>query len=444
MAQDIVPVQLGLTQGDVVTLWAPRWREEGEEWEAFLGKGENLYAFPDAAHLAAFVRTTDEHDLTDHPAWHVVPQLTVEELSPDETQRYDLVGVPELVAGDPDTWAVGDLSDVLTMVRSLADVCDLEVVHEVLDSADGFALTGQGAVAFTGRDGERLWTELATTVAERWDEVLDAIDDVVTTPDVDPAALAVAARELADANAAAEATAGVSDEDEAPGATADDADTATGAAVSAAAGSAAGAAAGAAAGTEDEHEEAEELGFWGEVGIDPIRIVTSLGEHYTLRCYLDDAPLFLGTDGTIEVFRSPRAMAKYLAAGEAGATDHDLATVFTWDDVVAAATAGDLRVEVHPDNSYVFTGLADDLAGGPAAVDPTQLELAVELITDAAEWAGDDSVAAALAPSESLGWLVSFVLRPDPTRLAPSAPYDAETAAWRRLVNDFADRLHVH
>jgi len=27
MAQDIVPIELGLPQGDVVTLWAPRWRE---------------------------------------------------------------------------------------------------------------------------------------------------------------------------------------------------------------------------------------------------------------------------------------------------------------------------------------------------------------------------------------------------------------------------------
>ena len=34
-----------------------------EEWEAFLGHEDDLYAFPDAAHLAAFVRTVDEHDL---------------------------------------------------------------------------------------------------------------------------------------------------------------------------------------------------------------------------------------------------------------------------------------------------------------------------------------------------------------------------------------------
>jgi hypothetical protein len=433
MAQDIVPVQLGLTEGDVVTLWAPRWREDGEEWEAFLGHGESLYVFPDAAHLTAFVRTATEHDLIDHPAWHIVPQLSTEELSPDETQRYDLVGVPELVAGDPDTWAVGDLADVLAMVRSLAEVCDLDVVREVLDASDGFALVDQGAVAFVGRDGERLWTEMATVVAERWDDVLDAIDAVVTTPDVDPAAVATAERELADARAAAD----TGEEQPLPAVARSDA--------AAAGDDVAKSGAKDEAGDEaDDREEAEELDFWGQVGIDPIRIISSLGEHYTLRCYLDDSPLFLGSDGTIEVFRSPRALAKYLAAGEEGATGHDLAGVSTWDDVVSTATAGDLKVEVHPDNSYVLTGLADDLGGGPEAVDPTQLDLAVELITDAAEWAGDDAVAGALVPSESLGWLVSFVLRPDPTRLAPSAPYDAEVAAWKQLTNDFADRLHIN
>ena len=56
-----------------------------------------------------------------------------------------------------------------------------------------------------------------------------------------------------------------------------------------------------------------------------------------------------------------------------------------------------------------------------------------ELFEDAGEWADDESVKDALASSESLGWLVSFVVSPDPTRLAPSAPYNAEVAAFRAL-----------
>ncbi|WP_433265500.1 primosomal protein [Actinosynnema sp. CS-041913] len=404
MAQDIVPIELGLTQGDVVTLWAPRWREEGEEWEAFLGHEEDLYAFPDAAHLAAFVREAEEHDLTDHPAWHVVPGLSVGELSPDDNHQFDLVGVPELVAEEPDTWVIGELADVVAIVRSLADVCDLEKVHEVLDSAEGFSLLPQGTLPFTGREGAALWTEIAEVVSEKWDEVLDAIDEVVTAPEVDEAALKVAQEELAafeEANAAAAAL---------------DAE------------------------AEDAEDGAEPVGFWSEVGIDPIKIITGAGEYYTLRCYLDDQPLFLGRKGRIDVFGSPRALARFIVEAD----DNDLAEVATWGELVVKATGGDLEVEVDPDNVYVLTGLDEDIADGPDGVDPTQLDLAVELLEDAGEWAGDDAVKVALNQSESLGWLVSYVLKPDPTRLAPSAPYEAEVTAWRALVAAFEDRLKVH
>ena len=197
MSQDIVSIELGLPQGDLVTLWAPRWREDGEEWEAFLGHEDDLYAFPDAAHLAAFVRTVDEHDLADHPAWDVVPQLSVPELLPDEAHTYDLVGVPELAAEEPDTWTIGELADIVSIVRSLADVCELDEVHEVLNSAAGFAVLEQGTFPFTGREGEKLWNDLAETIAERWDEVLDAIDDVVYIPEVDKAVLDQTTDELA-------------------------------------------------------------------------------------------------------------------------------------------------------------------------------------------------------------------------------------------------------
>ncbi|RSM64635.1 primosomal protein [Kibdelosporangium aridum] len=416
MAQDIVPIELGLPQGDVVTLWAPRWREEGEDWEAFLGDEEDLYGFPDAAHLAAFVRTVDEHDLADHPAWSVVPKLTVEELLPDEEHQYDLVGVPELAAQDPDTWTLDELAGIVAIVRSLADVCELDAVNDVLSAAEGFDLLDQGTLAFTGRDGERRWTELAETIVERWDEVLDAIDEVVAVPDVDDAALAVATEELEKLQAEeSEDEDSEEGEEEASDSASDD---------------------------EDSEAEDVPVGFWGEVGIDPIKIITDGAEYYTLRCYLDDAPVFLGREGKIDVFSSPRALSRYIASGELG--DNDLAEVSTWEDVVTKATDGSLEIEVEEDNTYVLQGLSEDLEEGPNAIDPTQLDLAVELLTDTAEWAGDDSVGDALSESESLGWLVSFVLRPDPTRLVPSAPFTDEVEAWQKLVNAFEDRLETH
>lgn len=440
MAQDIVAIELGLPQGDLVTLWAPRWREDGEEWEAFLGHEDDLYAFSDAAHLAAFVRTVTEHDLADHPAWSVVPGLSVPELLPDEAHQYDLVGVPELAAEEPDTWTIGELADIVAIVRSLADVCELDEVHEVLDSADGFALLAQGTFPFTGREGERLWTDLAETISERWDEVLDALDAVVTVPEVDAATLDQTTDELAEFQAEsaesespldAEDAEKLDDESE----DADESEESDEDAVDVVESE---------EDTEAEEEEAEEepVGYWAQVGIDPIKIITSGSEYYTLRCYLDDEPIFLGSEGRIDVVSSPRGLAKFLAnSSEHG---NDLAEVSTWDEVATKAIDGSLNVEVDVDNTYVLQGLADDLADGPDAVDPVQLDLAVELLTDAAEWADDETVSRALAQSESLGWLVSFVLQPDPTRLAPSAPFDAEVSAWRKLVQDFEDRLRTH
>jgi hypothetical protein len=177
------------------------------------------------------------------------------------------------------------------------------------------------------------------------------------------------------------------------------------------------------------------------VGIDPIKIITAEAEYYTLRCYLDDEPIFLGAKGKISVTKSPRALAKHIA--QSAAEDNDLAEVSTWEDVSTRATDGSLEIEVETDNTYVLNGLADDIEEGPDAVDPVQLDLAVELLNDAADWAGDKSVSEALTQSESLGWLVSFVLRPDPTRLAPSAPFDAEVKAWRTLTSEFEERLDI-
>lgn len=400
MASDIVPIQLSLTQGDLVTLWAPQWREDGEEWEAFLGDDDALFAFPEVTRLAAFVRTSTSHDLLDHPAWSAVADLTVAELTPEETQRYDIVGVPEVAAQDLDTWTIGELAEVTGMLRSIADVCDLEAVTEVLDAAPAFSMLNQGTLPFTGREGTRLWNQLVDTIAKRWDEVVDALDELVTVPEVDVAALAAAEKEAALTELAA---------DEEPVATGEEAD------------------------------EEGAGGFWQEIGIDPIRIVTSDGQYVTLRCYIDDAPIFLGHAGKIDVFTSERALARHLA--REGADDHDLTAASTWPEVVERATSGDLEVAVDEVNVYVLDGLADDLGQGPLAVDPAQLELATELLLDIGDWAGDDRARAALADSEPLGWLVSFVVRPDPTRLAPSPPFEAEAAHWRRLVNAVEERL---
>jgi hypothetical protein len=416
---DIVPIELGLTDGDLVTLWAPRWRDGDDEWEAFLGHEDALYGFESVAELAAFIRANDDNDLVEHPAWQVVVGLSAAELEPEERHAFDLIGVPELAAGDPDPDTVAELEETLDMVRTIGEVCELDVVTKFFGSHPVLGALPAGVSAFIGREGEELWDQIGNAIAKDWDRVVDAIDSVVRTPEVDADAVAVAEAELlaAEENIVDAEDAADSDDDtefEAVDLELDDENED-------------------ADGEEDDKEET----FWHEVGIDPVKIVTSTGAFFTLRCYLDDEPVFLGGDGAITVFTSERALARYLADDH----EHDLARVSTYGEVQTAAVDGSLEVEVDDENVYVLPGLADDLAEGPKAVDVDQLDLAVELLTDAADYSGDDSVELALAKSTPLGWYVSYLLEPDPSRLAPSPPFASEADQWRTLEQAFENRL---
>ncbi|WP_072807211.1 primosomal protein [Rhodococcoides yunnanense] len=420
MAGDIIPIELGLTRGDFVTLWAPEWHEGDDEWEAFLGHEEDLYGFEAVAQLAAFIRNDDDNDLVDHPSWTVVSALAANELEPDDLHQFDLVGVPELVAEDPDSDVLAELHATFEMVQTLGDVCELSAVTSFFAGNPHLGSVGIGVEAYLGKDGQDLWDRVGASVAKSWDGVIDAIDSVVKTPDVDADAVEIAEAELL---AAAENDVDVDDvTEDSDRDTDDDQD------------------------TDDDSDEATadpvadaaaEDGFWTSVGIDPIRIITSDDTLYTLRCYIDDEPIFLGRAGAITVFGSERSLARYLADDH----DHELAKVSTFADVQTAAVDGSLQIEITDENVYVLPGLADDLADGPTAVDSDQLDLAVELFTDAADFADDDSVETSLASSTPLGWYISYTLEPDPNRLAPSAPFDVEAEAWRALERDFESRL---
>jgi hypothetical protein len=176
--------------------------------------------------------------------------------------------------------------------------------------------------------------------------------------------------------------------------------------------------------------------FWLEVGIDPIQIMTSSGTFYTLRCYLDDRPIFLGRNGRISVFTSERALARYLADEH----DHDLADLSTYDDIRTAATDGSLAIEITEDNVYVLSGLSDDFADGPAAVDREQLDLAVELLRDVGDYSEESTVDKALETGKPLGKLVAHVLDPD-SAAKPAGPYSAAVREWEKLEQFVDSRL---
>jgi hypothetical protein len=413
MAADIVPIGLSLTKGDVYTLWAPRWRADGDEWEAFLGKDEDLYVLDSVADLAAFVRTNTDNDLTDHPAWEKLTAANAHRLVPDEEHSYDLAGFEEILSNKPTEDSVRTLHRALSVVSSIGSVCELPAVTKFFNGNPLLGTVGGGAEAYAGRAGRKRWAEIEKIINRGWDAVIESIDEIITKPEVDSAAAEKAQAELdADAPEPDEDDLVIDDEVD----TEEEVDELTAVAETKVLGS--------------------DSDFWQRVGIDPVRIMTSGGTFYTLRCYLEDNPIFLGRNGRISVFGSERSLARYLADEH----DHDLSDLATYDDIRTAATDGSLRVDVTDDNVYVLSGIVDDLAEGPDALDREQLALAVELIRDIGDYSEDTSVEAKLATNTALGKLIGHAL--EPTAVArPAGPYADAVTQWESLERLVESRL---
>ncbi len=423
MAAELVPIRLGLTEGDFYTVWAPRWRDAGDEWEALLGKDEDLYGFASVADLVAFVRSGAENDLSDHPAWEQLVEGSAHKLDPSEDRQFDLISVEELLAEKPTEESVQTLARTLAIVSSIGSVCELPAVTKFFNGNPTLTSVNGGIDEFTGKAGLKRWTNIAAIVGRNWDGIIAAIDDIITTPEVDEKLSEKAAAELAEPApeepeevSAADDSELVADDD-----LAEDGD------------------------AEEDHALAVEAGtgvlgddddFWGKVGIDPVQMLTSAGTFYTLRCYLDDQPVFLGRNGRISVFTSERALARYLADEH----DHDLSDLSTYDDIRTAATDGSLGIEVIKENIYVLAGLADEIAEGPDAIDRDQLALAVELLQDVGDYSEDDTVGKTLTADSELGKFVTYVAEPDSAD-RPAAPYAKAVEQFEKLERFLESRL---
>ncbi|MET4431825.1 primosomal protein [Mycolicibacterium sp. 624] len=415
MAAEIVPVRLGLTKGDLYTLWAPSWRDSDDEWQGFLGKDEDLYAFASVADLTAFVRTDTDNDLVDHPAWTALTEANAHRCDPDDRHTYDLIGVPDAVAEKPTEESVKSLLQALSFVQALGSVCDLTAVTKFFNGNPVLGSLGGGIDAFDGRPGRKRWAEIEAAIGRSWDGVVDAIDEIITTPDVNSAAVKKAEEELAEPAPEPEVEEPMIDD---------------------------------VVDTDEEvdalaaHAEDQVLGsdedFWTRVGIDPIRIMSRGGTFYTLRCYVGDEPKFLGRNGRISVFNSERSLARFLADEH----ENDLSGFDSYDDIRTAATDGSLQIDVLDENIYVLSGLADDIADGPEAVDRDQLDLAVELLRDVADYAEDPAVDTALDADQPLGRFVAHVLDAD-TVSKPPAPYAKAVAQWEELETFVESRLRA-
>ncbi|MBA3368434.1 MAG: hypothetical protein H0T99_07175 [Geodermatophilaceae bacterium] len=444
----IVPIALTIDDRTGYTLWAPPWEEDGEQWQAFLGAEGRLHLFKSERELAAYARTAAEHDLDDHPVWPVVAMLPARDLTPDDDHRYDLDGMYELVAENPDRWSVGEVADTIDIVSRIAECCAATRIVRDLEQVPEIGLLSMGADAFVGREGENSWTAVGKAVDEHWETVLTRLGKRIRWPKVDVSVLDAEEKELASREA--QQTGKVAEERVKRrqaaaklGREAEDADRralesedddvlieepVTGTAVIQLPSTAWEADA-------DEVDDATE--FWESVGILPVELALPEGSGLTLRCYVDDAPRFLGRKQTVYLFRSADGLGAFIR----GKSPHDLRDIATWPDVVdsdiPALPAGEDRYDLAEISELFSRGDNTDV------FDYSRLAHAFDGVLDLAEYTRLDSVDGLIRPETALGRALVESQRGVGKSLAP-ADTGAMASAWDEVVEKVSGAVRWH
>lgn len=404
----IVPVKLSLTEGDFYTLWAPKWRQSGSEWQAFLGDDEDVLAFNSPAELLCFVESGTKHDLLDHPLWDQFAGRDADRVTPAERDEYDLIGMPVALAGRPSHQNVSTVARNLEIASALADVAGAEHTTIFFASHSILRNVSRGADHYSGEQGMSEWSGVGHVIAGNWKGVIEDLDQhvrVVSTDDFDAAKVSDAKERISSAAAASAAAAKEAEEKRK-----------------------------AAAEAADPYDNSP----WAAAGIDPIKITAQSKSVYTLRTYLDGKPIFLGKWGEIFTFDSPKTLVRWIMDND----DHDLACVSTWEEVVSAANAGELEVQVHPDNQYSFNGIVRDIEKGPEAVDSDQMARCYEVCADAADWAGDDSINSYMLANPRLQDYLGYMLgSTEHAGYVPSKPYNEHAESWKGLEDMLIKRF---
>ncbi|SFD93278.1 hypothetical protein [Blastococcus tunisiensis] len=430
----IVPIALTLDDRTGYTLWAPPWEEDGEEWQAFLGTTEDdttrVHLFPTPAALATFCRRSTDHDLADHPVWPVVAGLGAADLTPDDDHRFDLDGVYDIAAENPDRWAVEELAATVDMVSRLAECLDtggeddedddetqFEAVAELAAKPEIGSL-GLGVDAFVGRSGEDAWVGVGSVLDDLWEDVVAELDEHFDWTGAGSAT-------LEDYPSASD-----TDEDDEDDTGADERPTGA-TAVAPVRTIARGGRIDAPPG-----EVAKAAAFWEAVGILPVEIVVPEGAGVTLRCYVEDVARFLGRDGEVFVFDTPADLSRFCR----GTEDHDLTEIASWPEVAET----DVPPLPSDQDRYDLTELTEALAevadGAAGLVDHQAFAQPVEGVRDLAEYAGLRRVDELLAPTAPLGRAVAR------GEADPRATLRAEDAAtlrteWDEVVTQVSGAL---
>jgi hypothetical protein len=448
----IVPIALTLDDRTGYTLWAPPWEEDGEEWQAFLGTTEDdeeggravVHLFPTPTALAAFCRTSTDHDLADHPVWPVVVGLGAADLTPDDDHRFDLDGVYDIAADSPDRWAVEELAATIDIVSRLAECLDtsgdeddelddaeaegqFEAVAELAAKPEIGSL-GLGVDAFVGRSGEDAWLGVGSALDDLWEDVVEELSEHLdwtgagsaTLEDYPPASEV----EEADADELGagdrDDTVLVENDEEPTGTTAAPVRTiARGGRI-----------------TASPAEVAEAGRFWETVGILPVEVVVPQGAGVTLRCYVEDVARFLGRDGEVFLFETPADLARFCK----GTEQHDLMEIASWPEVAdtdVAPLPGDQDRYDLTELSEVLTEVADGAAG---LADHRAFAQPIEGVRDLAEYGGLTRVDELIAPTSPLGRAVARG-EADPDAVLRAEDAAVLRPAWDEVVTEISGTL---
>jgi len=423
----IVPIALTLDDRTGYTLWAPPWEEDGEEWQAFLGTTEDdvarVHLFPSPTALAAYCRSSTDHDLADHPVWPIVASLGAADLTPDEDHRFDLDGVYDIAADNPDRWAVEELAATIDIVSRLAECLDTTPEpDDELDDADTegqfeavaelaakpeIGSLGLGVDAFVGRSGEDAWVGVGGVLDDLWEDVVEELSEHLDWTGAGSVSIEdyPAASEVGELGPDELSEDVVLVDDDEPGVRT----IARGGRI-----------------TASPAEVAEAGKFWESVGILPVEVVVPEGAGVTLRCYVEDVARFLGRNGEVYLFDTPADLARFVKGNE----DHDLMEIASWAEV-ADTDVPPLPAE---QDRYDLTELSDVLGevadGAAGLVDHRAFAQPVEGVRDLAEYAGLTRVEELLSPASPLGREIARA------ETEPNATLPAQDAAELRRLWD--------
>jgi hypothetical protein len=364
--------------------------------------------------------------------WPVVAGLGAADLTPDDDHRFDLDGVYDIAAENPDRWAVEELAATLDIVSRLAECLDTSGADDEDDEETQFEAVaelaakpeigslGLGVDAFVGRSGEDAWVGVGGALDELWEDVVEELNEHFDWTGAGSATLEdyPAASEVEDV-----------DLEDLPEQVmlVDDDEPAVAPVRTIARGGRIGA---------SPAEVAKAGEFWEAVGILPVEIVVPEGAGVTLRCYVEDVARFLGRDGEVFVFDTPADLARFCK----GTEDHDLMEIASWPEVadtdVPPLPAEQDRYDL-TELSEVLSEVADGAAG---LVGHQAFAQPVEGVRDLAEYAGLTRVDELLAPTAALGQAVA---RGEADLQAELRPEDAAAlrADWDEVVAQISGAL---